>query len=178
MQLKVHRTTPRAKLPSFAHEGDACFDMAVVIDGEHPPMSVADGGFLELGAERLADAGDAGDGGRLSAAIPPGETMVFHTGLRFETEKGYAMKVHVRSSTGIKRGLSIANGTGIIDTATYRGEVLVALRNLSTEPSEVEDGDRVAQAEIVRIPDVEIVETDGLTDTERGEGGFGSTGKR
>ena len=88
------------------------------------------------------------------------------------------MKVYVRSSTGIKKHLALSNGTGVIDTATYRGEVLIALTNIGDESVSVSNGERVAQAEIVKTLDVEIEEVTELSDTVRGEGGFGSTGCR
>lgn len=110
--------------------------------------------------------------------LHPGEQATFHTGLIFETERGYGMKVHVRSSVGIKKGLALCNTTGIIDTATYRGELLVAVRNVSGCKVNIEDMERLVQGEIVSIPDVKIVEVYEVSETSRGSGGIGSTGTK
>ena len=111
-----------------------------------------------------------------SVVMKPNSTLMFHTGLKFETEIGYNMKVHVRSSTGMKKNLILSNGTGVIDTAQYRGELMIGLTNIGNSEQTVVDGERVAQAEMVKTLDVDIVEVDELSDTERGEGGIGSTG--
>ena len=81
-----------------------------------------------------------------------GRTLVFHTGLKCATPNGYGLKMYERSSTGIKKKLRLANGTGIIDTAQYRGfELLVALNNFGSKALKVFDKDRVAQGEVVRF---------------------------
>ena len=102
--------------------------------------------------------------------LEPGQTLVFHTGLKCATPNGFGLKVYVRSSTGIKKKLRLANGTGIIDTAQYRGELLLALNNFGTKAVKIFDKDRVAQGEVVPVLNVKS-----LSDTERGEGGIGST---
>lgn len=105
-----------------------------------------------------------------------GHRVVIPTGLAFEVPAGYVMQVFVRSSLGFKYGIQLANGTGIIDS-DYRGEVKVCLINLGEQVVRIEPGDRIAQAMLVKIPDVVPIWVDGLDDTERGEGGFGSTGQ-
>ena len=172
MQLKVKKISERAVLPSKKNDEDACFDLSILIDNDNPPMKVDCGEFTSL-----ADICKFTDHiGRNCVSISPNESVVFHTGLKFETERGYNMKVHVRSSTGIKKNLILSNATGVVDTATYRGEVLVGLTNIGDKEVEVCDLERVAQFEIVKTLDVELVETEALSETERGEGGFGSTG--
>ena len=169
MKLKIKRLSDKVQIPKYAHDGDACFDLCVFIDENFLPMTVADGKFLTFGE------GDSSYS-NVHVGISPKQTVVFHTGLKFETESGYNMKVHVRSSTGIKKHLILSNCTGVIDTATYRGEVLIALTNIGEEIADISNGERVAQAEIVKTLDVEIEEVSELSDTVRGEGGFGSTG--
>lgn len=104
-----------------------------------------------------------------------GGTLSVRTGLAFEIPAGHVMLVYSRSGHGFKHGVRLVNGTGVIDS-DYRGEVMVCLKNDGPEPLTVMHGDRIAQAMIVPIPQVELVEVDDLTDTKRGKGGFGSTG--
>lgn len=108
--------------------------------------------------------------------IFPANTVVFGTGLAFEVPKGYVMKVHVRSSVGIKRHLVLSNGTGIIDSG-YRGELHIALTNIGHDPVRVEPDERVAQGELCPVLPVEIEEAEELAASERGTGGIGSTGR-
>ena len=111
-----------------------------------------------------------------SAEIKPHETIFIHTGISVEIPEGYCGLVFARSSMGAKRGLAPANKVGVID-ADYRGEIMVALHNHSESVATVENGERVAQLAIVPFLKAEFEEADELSDTVRGEGGFGSTGK-
>lgn len=108
--------------------------------------------------------------------IAPGETKAIPTGLAMEVPVGCAGLVYARSSMGVKRGLAPANKVGVIDS-DYRGEIMVMLHNHGSVPQTVEQGERVAQMLITPVltPAYEAVEE--LTDTLRGAGGFGSTGK-
>ena len=108
--------------------------------------------------------------------ILPHETVFIHTGISVEIPEGYCGLVFARSSMGAKRGLAPANKVGVID-ADYRGEVMVALHNHSEKPATVEQGERIAQLAIVPFLKAEFEESDELSDTVRGTGGFGSTGK-
>ncbi len=108
--------------------------------------------------------------------IQPGRTVLLPTGLAFEIPEGYVGLVFARSSLGSKRGLAPANKVGVIDS-DYRGEVMVALHNHSDAPQVVEPGERVAQLAIVPFLPAEYEEVEDLSDTARGEGGFGSTGR-
>ena len=109
--------------------------------------------------------------------IAPGKTVLLHTGLAFAIPKGYVGLVYARSSLGTKKGLAPANKVGVID-ADYRGEVRVALHNHGSVPQVVEDGDRVAQLVITPYLTAQFQAADELDDTQRGAGGFGSTGSR
>ncbi len=104
------------------------------------------------------------------------ERTLIKTGLFLEIPEGYEAQVRPRSGLALKKGISIPNSPGTID-ADYRGEVGVILVNLSEEPFTIEDGDRIAQMVFAEVKqaDWEVVEE--LTETERGAGGFGSTGK-
>lgn len=108
--------------------------------------------------------------------IGPGQTAMLPTGLAFEIPEGYVGLVFARSSLGTKRGLAPANKVGVIDS-DYRGEVRVVLHNHSAQPQTVEPDERVAQLAIVPFLAAEYEEAQELSDTQRGEGGFGSTGR-
>jgi dUTP pyrophosphatase len=107
--------------------------------------------------------------------ILPGETKLIKTGLALEIPEGYAGLIYARSGLASKRGLAPANKVGVVDP-DYRGEVMVALHNHSALPQTVADGERIAQLVITPFLRVEFEESEALSDTERGEGGFGSTG--
>ena len=108
--------------------------------------------------------------------VAPGETVFVKTGLSAEIPAGYAGFVYARSSLGSKRGLAPANKVGVIDS-DYRGEIMVALYNHSGETQTVMGGERVAQLVIAPVVRAVFSEADELSDTARGAGGFGSTGK-
>lgn len=108
--------------------------------------------------------------------VAPGETHLVHTGLAMEIPEGYGGFIYARSGLAAKKGLAPANKVGVID-ADYRGEVRVALFNHSDTAQTVEAGERVAQLVIAPFLKAEFTETEELSDTMRGEGGFGSTGK-
>ena len=107
--------------------------------------------------------------------IEPGRSATFRTGLSVEIPEGWRMDVFSRSGHGRKYGIRLANSTGKID-ADYRGEVLVILHNDGASPFMVSHGDRIAQAEINPVHRAVFEVVDELTETERGTGGFGSTG--
>ncbi len=112
--------------------------------------------------------------GELSFA--PGETKLVHTGLAMEIPEGYAGLIYARSGLASKRGLAPANKVGVVD-ADYRGEVMVALHNHSNEVQTIASGERIAQLVVAPFLKAEFSERETLSDTVRGEGGFGSTGK-
>ena len=111
-----------------------------------------------------------------AVTIPAGKTVFIPTGLAMEVPRGCAGLIYARSSMGTKRGLAPANKVGVIDS-DYRGEVMVALHNHSQDDQTVQPGERVAQLVITPVFTPGFVETDDLTDTVRGIGGFGSTGR-
>ena len=109
--------------------------------------------------------------------IASGETKLIHTGIAVEIPEGYMGLIFARSGLATKRGLAPANKVGVID-ADYRGEIMVALYNQSGEEQTVAAGERVAQLVITPFLAVNFEECDELTNTERGVGGFGSTGAK
>ena len=107
--------------------------------------------------------------------LAPGETKKVGSGIAIALEPGYAAFIYARSGLGINFGVIPANCVGVIDS-DYRGEVIVGLKNTSQEPFEVKNGDRIAQMVIKKCETPEIILCDDLEKTERGDGGFGSTG--
>ena len=108
--------------------------------------------------------------------IAPHETHFVRTGISLEIPEGYCGLIFARSSMGAKRGLAPANKVGVID-ADYRGEIMVTLHNHSEQTATVAPGERIAQLAIVPFLKAEFEECDELSDTVRGAGGFGSTGR-
>lgn len=107
--------------------------------------------------------------------IAPLERAMIPTGLHIELPEGYEAQIRPRSGLAAKFGITVLNTPGTID-ADYRGEIKVILVNLSKEPFEVKRGERIAQMVVAKHERVEWMEAESLTDTERGAGGFGSTG--
>ena len=107
--------------------------------------------------------------------IEPGKRALIPTGLFMEFEKGYEVQIRARSGLAVKHGIGLVNGVGTIDN-DYRGEVKVALINMGDDAFAVKNGDRIAQMVISPVIQAEIEPAEELSDTERGKGGFGSTG--
>ena len=108
--------------------------------------------------------------------IPPGEWRLVGTGLHLEIPDGFVGLVCPRSGLAAKQGLTVLNAPGVVDS-DYRGEVKVILVNHSTETRLIQSGDRIAQLVFTPVAQVKFVQKEDLTDTVRGSGGFGSTGK-
>ena len=109
--------------------------------------------------------------------IPAHETVMVHTGLAMEIPEGYAGFLFARSGIASKRGLAPANKVGVIDS-DYRGEFMVALHNHSNVDATIAGGERIAQLCILPVLQAEFLVAEELGETARGEGGFGSTGKK
>ena len=145
MELKIKRLREEAVLPFYATSGAAGMDLTAVCPGG-------------------------------SITIAPTERALIPTGIAIELpDAGHVALLFARSSLGVKRGLSLPNGVGVIDS-DYRGEIHVALVNLSGEPVQIYTGERIAQLVIMPVTQVLPVEVKELGQTQRGEGGFGSTG--
>lgn len=125
---------------------------------------------LSAGMDLRADIDEPITLGSLEKAMVP-------TGLHIELPDGYEAQVRPRSGLAAKHGITVLNSPGTID-ADYRGEIKVILVNLSKEPFVINRGERIAQMVIARYEKIEWEQVCELTDSERGEGGFGSTGKK
>lgn len=110
-----------------------------------------------------------------SITLEPMQRVIVPTGLYFEIPAGYEIQVRSRSGLAAKHGITVLNSPGTID-ADYRGELKVILVNLSSEPFVIENGERIAQIVLAAHAHIEWEEASALSDSERGEGGFGSTG--
>lgn len=126
-------------------------------------------------------AGSAGMDLRASLSEPvtlhPMERRLVPTGLSIELPEGYEAQIRPRSGLALRHGITLLNTPGTID-ADYRGEIGVIMVNLSTADFTINDGDRIAQMVVARYERAEWEETDALSDSQRGAGGFGHTGRK
>lgn len=144
LELKLKRLTDTAKIPTKAHDNDACFDIYADINED--------------------------------IVINPHETVKVHTGFATNIPHGYWGAIFARSGLASKQGLRPAQGVPVIDEP-YTGEWLIPLHNDGETVQTIHYGDRIAQFMLLPWYVTNIIEVDELTQTERGEGGFGSTGK-
>lgn len=152
MKIRIKKLHPDAVIPKYATNGSSGFDLVALED----------------------------------VSLKPGETKLVKTGLAIDVGPGYELQVRPRSGLSLKTSLRVANSPGTVD-ADFRGEVCVIMTNssqyktasFSTEYSiaEIKKGDRIAQGVICPVVQADIEVVDYLDETERGAGGFGSTGK-
>lgn len=168
MELKVKKMRDTAILPTFGSAEAAGVDLYACIAGVKS-FTVIDGRGRKK-EEKLNG---------LHAKkiwISPGETVLIPSGIACDFPDGYFGQMVPRSSVGTKRGLTFANTLGVIDF-DYKGEMFMAFKNVGEKSQLIEHGERLAQLILLPYIHYNIVETDELSTTERGEGGFGSTGK-
>lgn len=153
MNINIQKLHPNAIIPTYAHAVDACFDLnaATVAGCEH-----------------------------IGQIVYEGSPLVCGTGLAFAVPEGHVMLVFSRSGHGFKHDIRLANCVGVVD-AGYRGEVMVKLTCDAPDddalPSyKVNPGDRIAQALVIPVERVSFTVVDELSETQRGDGGFGSSG--
>ena len=109
-------------------------------------------------------------------SLKPGERKLFPTGLAIEIPIGYELQLRPRSGLAYKHGISIVNSPGTIDSG-YRGDVGIILINHGEKDFEIKIGDRIAQGILNKVEEVDFIEVENLSESERGEGGFGHSGK-
>ena len=131
-----------------------------------PRYETAGAAGMDLAAAVTADA---------PISLAPGERALVPTGFIFEVPDGFEMQIRPRSGLAFKHGITCLNTPGTIDS-DYRGEVKVLLVNLGEAPFVIERGMRIAQAVVAPVTQVEVAESDAVSETARGAGGFGSTG--
>ena len=113
---------------------------------------------------------------RIDTTLMPSDYLVIPTGISVELPEGYELQIRPRSGLAANYGIGILNTPGTID-ADYRGEIKVIMFNIGKKPYRVKRGERIAQAVVSNVVKSEIVEVEQLSETDRGKGGFGSTGK-
>ena len=113
---------------------------------------------------------------RVDIELPVGRSVVVPSGVYIELPEGYEAQVRPRSGLALKHNLMLTNSPGTVD-AGYRGEVGIIMYNAGSEPFQVKRGDRIAQMVICRLPEVELSVVERLSESGRGAGGFGSTGR-
>ena len=145
--INIKKTDENAKIPTYGSEFAAGADLYAVIHNEENKVEIL-----------------------------PGETAFIDTGIVMEIPNGYVGLVYARSGLSCKQGLAPANKVGVIDS-DYRGNIIVALYNQSNEIRSVSEGDRIAQIIIQPVEQFEFKVKGKLSDTTRGNGGFGSSGK-
>lgn len=131
----------------------------------------------DVNLPKYARQGDAGFDFEAAETItiPPHKTIIVNTGLAVQLPNGYELQVRCRSGIAAKTPLIVKNAPGTVDSG-YRGEIGIILHNLSDEEYLVNKGDRIAQGVICELPTINIIEINNLSESERGVGGFGSTG--
>lgn len=165
LSLRFFKLHDDVQLPTFSTGASACFDIRARIRGE------------SVNCWSFSNAKHTVDAGYERFTLRSGERALIPTGLILDIPRGYSVRIHPRSGNAVKSGIALANGEGIID-ADYHHQLYVPLINLTDEPFRINDGDRIAQGEMIR--DLEYAmgwttQQPGKT-TER-EGGFGSTGQ-
>jgi len=155
--LYVKKLFPDAQLPVRANPTDSGLDVFVHHFEQHVPQ--ADGFPMDQPYIRLS----------------PGNRIFIATGLSVVVPPGYEVQVRPRSGNALKRGLTVLNTPGTVD-ANYRGPINVIIINLSDEPQVIKRGEKIAQLVVAPVCLAAVVEVENLDQTDRGEGGFGSTG--
>lgn len=147
VQLKVLKLNEHATIPTFGTEGAACFDLYANLPG-----------------------------GIVSNICKPHQRVTVGTGLAFEIPPGHALMIYSRSGQGFSDNTRLSNCVGVIDS-DYRGEIRVALTRDDCEGLFIHHGDRIAQAMLIQVPTVMLLEVEELSQTARGTGAYGSTGR-
>lgn len=174
LNLKIQRLTDTAKLPTKGHEDDACFDIYADIPDEEYTIT------KDMTLENLADfmfspgvnLKEQGKG----VAIHPHQTVLIPTGFATEIPHGFWGAIFARSGLSSKQGLRPSQGVPVIDES-YRGQWMIPLHNDSEETRIIHHGDRICQFMLLPYFDTKLIEVDSLSTTDRGEGGFGSSGR-
>jgi|TARA_B110000977_G_C11060727_1_gene485871 dUTP pyrophosphatase len=169
--MNVYKVNERATVPTYATDGSACFDITPCIkNGERIRSFNAFNKEMAIPVKGIGQDRDA-------FQLPPGIRCLVPTGLIFDIPAKHVMKMYIRSSQALKKGLTLANGVGIIDS-DYKEESFLMLENVSDSMATIVHGERIAQCLIEKTLQIKLVETDTKPErtTDR-EGGFGSTGE-
>jgi dUTP pyrophosphatase len=164
VDVKIVKMHEAVQIPKYETVGSAGFDLRFFSHIEHERI---ESGVLALGDSKVT---------RIETFLNPGETKCFETGLKMSIPFGYELQIRSRSGLSLK-GIVVANAPGTIDS-DYRGEIKVILINRSDKSFPLGNGDRIAQGILAPVNQAVFQIVDKLEVTERGEGGFGSTGTK
>lgn len=168
--MKVYREKENAQIPEFATEGSACFDLRACLDMEEKVVAYnPHNKKMELPVKMTA--------GKPSVQLHSSFRVLVPTGLIFDIPKNHEMKIYIRSGLALKYGLTLANGVAVIDS-DYCDPTYVMIHNTSDTPYIVQDGDRIAQAQLLRLrEEYTLTERKSRPEVKTGRnGGLGSTG--
>jgi dUTP pyrophosphatase len=167
--MNVYRMNPRAELPRFQTAGSACFDLKALLEVGQTVVC-----YNPLNKETRVPVKNIS--GKPSIQLYPQHRALIPTGLIFDIPEGHVVRVYPRSGNSLKRGLQLANSTGIVDS-DYVEEIFVILQNTSEAVVVVEDGERISQAMLEQVLSYELTEvTERPSQKTERNGGFGSTG--
>ena len=158
INVKIKRLSETAQLPTKAHDSDAAFDLYADIQETYIPF------------------GKTFEESEKGIKVMPGQTVKVSSGVAMEIPEWYWGAVYARSGLATKQGLRPANCVGVIDSH-YRGPIIVAIHNDSNNVQIIHHGDRIAQFKLAPVIETKFEEVSELSDSDRGEGGFGSSGK-
>lgn len=168
--MNIYKVNKKAQLPSYATEGSACFDVrACITNGQYLTSFNSWNKQQRILVKGVGNSPNA-------FQLPPGIRVLVPTGLIFDIPEGHVLKMFIRSSVALKKGLIMANGTGIIDY-DYVEESYLMLQNVTDSLVTIEDGERLVQCMLAKYESTDIVETDVKPEQKTSRnGGFGSTG--
>jgi dUTP pyrophosphatase len=169
--LKCYRSNAGANLPKYATNESACFDIEAKFDVSKK-IKFFTASNKEMSMISVYDPSVD----RFYITIKPGDRVLIPTGIIFDISTGYSLRIHIRSSLALTKGLMLANSEGVVDS-DYFNETFIMITNVSTQSVNIYNGDRIAQGELVPNITVNIIETEEVPcqKTDR-VGGFGSTG--
>lgn len=169
MKIDVVNSSKNA-LPAYETKGAAGMDVRADFSKVSPtnPIKVFGDGEIYFKSEAYS---------KTMLRLEPGSRALIPTGLKIEVPEGYFMAIHPRSGLSLKKGLTCCNAVGVCDS-DYRGDVGIIIVNLGQETAWIEDGERIAQLILMPYSQFEWNQVESLDKTERGEGGFGSTGSK
>ena len=172
-KLKYYKLHDEVIDPKFATDGSACFDICAYLD---KPVTVYR--MYNHKEKRSPETIQWTDIEELQLAIGPAERALIPTGLVFDIPEGYSVRLHPRSSISLKRGLTLTNGEGIIDSDYYH-ETFIMFTNTSADEVRITHGERIAQGELIKTLDYSLEESIIIPEQKTNRvGGFGSTGTK
>ena len=163
VEIKVINSSNN-ELPKYSHDGDAGCDVRANLSMCNEKFMYDDGYIYTEGGNRIL-------------FLPAGSRALIPSGIQMQVPYGYEVQVRPRSGLALKHGITLTNCIGTID-APYTGDVGLIIQNTSKEPFEIVDGERIGQFVLNKVEQIKWVEVDTLDETERGNGGFGHTGKQ